>query len=155
MVIVVTQVVGGADYAYFETVDKNIFTDSCVDNGTLNFGIASNKQEEVSIIQTSNMRVHHILATEIAIQLRSVAPHIDVIAVKAIKQILESDDRFNVLELSNYSLNIGTVYFRQLFGSHLHSLFPFQLSKRSVLLSAHRDCQSLLFEPVKSMASLI
>jgi hypothetical protein len=54
----------------------------------------------------NNSGVHQILTSKVSVEVRSVSADINVIAVKSVKQVFKSKDAFDVIELTNDSLNL-------------------------------------------------
>jgi hypothetical protein len=103
--VVVGQVVGRSDDGNFKSIDELGSTDTCVEHGAFELGVGADQDEEVCVINASNVRVHQILSTEVALELRGVTSNIDVVTVEFVEEILEGTDALNVLELSNAALD--------------------------------------------------
>lgn len=127
MSVVVGQVVGGSNDGNFKSIDELSSTDTCVKHGAFKLGVGSNQDEEVCVINASNVRVHQILSAEVALKLRGVTSNIDVITVEFVQEILESADAFDVLELTDTALDLVSSNSLELLGSSFHSFLPGEL----------------------------
>jgi hypothetical protein len=104
--VVVGQVVGRSNDGNLKSINELGSTDTCVEHGAFELGVGTDQDEEVCVINASNVRVHQILSTEVALKLRGVTSNINVVTVKFVKEILEGTDALNILELSNAALNL-------------------------------------------------
>jgi hypothetical protein len=95
------------------------------------------------------------LRAEIAVKFSLVASHIKVVAVKAVKKILEGNDTLYVLELSNNTLDLLSSNTSELLGGNCHGLLPGQLSISTVSLAGHRYGKTLFLETIKSVSRLV
>jgi hypothetical protein len=87
--------------------------------------------------------------------MRCIPSNVNVFAVKSVEDILEGKNGFNIIELPDDTLNLFALNWAEFLTSDWECLFPGKLLERSVLLSEHRDVESLLSEAVEGMPSLI
>jgi len=85
MAVVVGQVVGRSNHSNIKTIDGDSLADAGVKNWVLGLWISSDENEKISLINTSDARIHEVLRTEIALKLSLVASHINILAVKTVK----------------------------------------------------------------------
>ena len=124
MAVVVGQVIGGADDGDIKSVHMDGLANASVKDRVLSLGVSSDKDEKVRLINTGDARVHKVLRAEIGTELSLITPHINIVTVQAIEEILESDDAFNILELANDALDLLTLDARELLSCNCHSFLP-------------------------------
>jgi len=65
MAVVVGQVVGGANHSYVKAIYGDGLADAGVKNWVLSLWISSNENKKISLINTSDARIHKVLRAEI------------------------------------------------------------------------------------------
>lgn len=155
MLVIVSKVVGWADYCNLQTVHHFGLADASVKHWALSLRVGTDEDNQVGLVDASDARVHQVLGTEVSVKLGRVAAGVDVLAVEAVKEILEGNDAFEVLELTDHSLNLVARNTRKLFGSQLHSLLPLELCKSTIIAAGHRNRKSLLLESIKGVARFV
>jgi hypothetical protein len=86
---------------------------------------------------------------------RGIASDVNVVTVESVQQILESNNRLNVLELAEDTLDLVSANLLQLLTSKFKGLLPVKVSERTVFLTNHRQGKSLLLEAVEGVARFI
>lgn len=87
--------------------------------------------------------------------MRGIASDVNVVTVESVQQILESNNRLNVLELAEDTLDLVSANLLQLLTSKFKGLLPVKVSERTVFLTNHRQGKSLLLEAVEGVARFI
>ena len=124
MAVVIGQVISGADNGDIKSIYMDSLANASVKDRVLSLGVSSDKDEKIRLINTGDARVHKVLRAEIGTELSLITPHINIVTVQAIEEILESDDAFNILELANDALDLLTLDARELLSCNCHSFLP-------------------------------
>lgn len=138
-----------------EAVDSDSLLDASVEHGVLRLRVAANEDEKVSVIDTSDSRVHQILATEVSVEERSIGADIEVITVNAMHKVLVGHSGLEIGELTNLTLNLLARRRTELLSGKLDGLLPGELSEGAVVLAGKRNSESLLLETIEGVSRLV